>query len=148
MSLAPATRRLAEAMAVSAPRVTVAAMVVVPVSVPVAEHPEAVRTVDATVASAAAHIQAGSALGSPPAISRVNSAVWPASTVSAAGERAAVSGGVGGGGAGAVGLRDSDSEQPTSKQTANAGAWADKTRCTRSLQIDADEICIARGVAG
>ena len=46
------------------PRVTVAAMVVVPVPVPVAEHPAAVAVADATRVSAAAHVQAGSALGS------------------------------------------------------------------------------------
>ena len=93
MSLVSATRRLADAAAVSAPRVTVASMVVVPAPVPVAEHPEAVWAVDATVVSAEAHVQAGSALGSPPVISSVNSAVWPVWTVSAAGERKAVSGG-------------------------------------------------------
>ena len=93
MSLAPATRRVAEALALALPRVTVAAMVVVPVPVPVAEHPEAVRAADATVVSAEAHIQAGWALASPPVISRVNSAVWPVWTVSAAGERETVSGG-------------------------------------------------------
>ena len=42
---------------------------------------------------AEAHVQAGSALGSPPVISRVNWAVWPVWTVSAAGAREAVSGG-------------------------------------------------------
>ena len=114
------TRRLAEAVAVSVPRVTVAATVVVPVPVPVAEHPEAVRAADATVESAEAHVQAGSALASPPVISSVNSAVRPVSTVSEAGESEAVSGGGGGGGVGAVGLRVPDSEQPTSKQTASA----------------------------
>ena len=74
MSLAPATRRVAEALALVLPRVTVAAMVVVPGPVPVAEHPEAVWAADATVVSVEAHVQAGSALASPPAISRVNSA--------------------------------------------------------------------------
>ena len=68
---------------------TVASMVVVPLPVPVAEHPESVRATDATAASAEAHAQAGSALGT----SRVNSAVWPVWTVSAAGESDAVSGG-------------------------------------------------------
>ena len=87
------TRRLADAVAVSAPRVTVASTVVVPLPVPVAEHPEAVRSPDATVVSAEAHVQVGSELGSPPMISRVNSIVWPVTTVSAAGESAAVSGG-------------------------------------------------------
>ena len=71
----------------SVPRVTVAAMVVVPAPLPVAEHPEAVRAAEATVMSPEVHVQDGSALGSPPAISRVNSAVWPVWTVSAAGER-------------------------------------------------------------
>ena len=113
------TRRSAEAVAVSAPRVTVASMVVVPVPVPVAEHPEAVRAADATVVSAEAHVQAGSALGSPPAISRVNSAVWPVSTVSAAGERTAVSGGGGGGGGtGAVGPGVPDPAHPAKKKDA------------------------------
>ena len=78
---------------VALPRVTVAAMVVVSVPVPVAEHPEAVRAADATVVSPEAHVQAGSALGSPPLISRVNWAVWPVWMVSAAGAREAVSGG-------------------------------------------------------
>ena len=126
------TRRLADAVAVSAPRVTVAAMVVVPVPVPVAEHPEAVWVADATVVSAEAHVQAGSALASPPVISSVNSAVWPASTVSAAGESEAVSGGGGGGGVGAVGLRVPDSEQPTSKKMPSAINRDGKARCMRS----------------
>ena len=123
------TRRLAEAVAVSVACVTVAAMVVVPVPVPVAEHPEAVWAADATVVSAEAHDQAGSALGSPPVISRVNWAVWPVSMVSTAGAREAVSGG---GGVGTVGLPVPDSEQPTSKQTASAIIRSGKTRCMRS----------------
>ena len=104
-------------MAVAAPRVTVAAMVVVPLPVPVAEHPESVRAASATVVSAEAHVQTGSASGSPPVISMVKWTVWPVWistvnwtwTVSAAGARAAASGG---GGLGAVGLRVPDSEQP------------------------------------
>ena len=126
------TRRLAVALAVSAPRVTVAARVVVPVPVPVAEHPEAVWTADATVVSAEAHVQEGSALGSPPVISRVNSAVWPVCTVSAAGESEAASGGGGGGGVGAVGVRVPDSEQPTSKKMPSAINRDGKARCMRS----------------
>ena len=126
------TRRLADAVAVSAPRVTEASMVVAPVPVPVAEHPEAVWVADATVVSAEAHVQAGSALGSPPAISRVNSTVWPVSTVSAAGESEAVSGGGGGGGVGAVGLGVPDSEQPTSKKTPSATKRDGKAHCMRS----------------
>ena len=122
------TRRLADAVAVSAPRVTVTSMVVAPVPVPVAEHPEAVRATDATVVSVEVHVQAGSALGSPPAISRVNSTVWPVSTVSAAGESEAVSGG---GGVGAVGLGVPDSEQPTSKKTPSATKRDGKARCMR-----------------
>ncbi|MDE2784851.1 MAG: hypothetical protein OXK77_18015 [Gemmatimonadota bacterium] len=130
------TTRLADAVAVSAPRVTVAAMVVVPVPVPVAEHPEAVSADDATVVSAEAHVHAGSALGSPPVISRVNSTVWPVSTVSAAGEKEAASGGGGGGGVGAVGAGVPDSEQPAkSKRTAEAVARSGKTRCMRSLHV-------------
>ena len=123
------TRRLAEAVAVSAPRVTVAAMVVVPVPVPVAEHPEAVRAADATAASAEAHVQAGSESGSPPAISRVNPAVWPVSTVSAAGAKEAVSGGSG---VGVVGLVVPDSEQPTSRKMPGAINRDGKARCIHS----------------
>ncbi|MCY3704265.1 MAG: hypothetical protein OXH08_02005 [Gammaproteobacteria bacterium] len=126
------TTRLADAVAVSAPRVTVAAMVVLPVPAPVAEHPEAVSAADATVVSAEVHVHAGSALGSPPVISRANSTVWPVSTVSAAGENEAESGGGGGGGVGAVGAGDPDSEQPTSKKTPGAINRNGKTRCMRS----------------
>lgn len=57
------------------PRVTAAEMVVAPVPVPVAEHPNGVAAADAIRVSAAAHVQAGSALESPPVISRVNWAV-------------------------------------------------------------------------
>ncbi|WP_420615740.1 hypothetical protein [Candidatus Palauibacter sp.] len=117
------TRRLAEALALAVPRVTVAVMVVVPVPVPVAEHPEAVWAADATVVSAEAHVHAGSALASPPAISRVNSTVWPVSTVSAAGESEAVSGGGGGGGGGGVGAVGPGvpaSEQPQASRPASA----------------------------
>ena len=121
-------------MPVSAPRVTVASMVVVPLPVPVAEHPEAVRAADATLVSVEAHVQDGSALGSPPFILGVNSAVWTVSTVSAAGERTAVSGGIGGGGVGAVGLRVPDSEQPTSKKVPSAINRDGNARCMRSLR--------------
>ena len=128
------TRRLAEAVAVAVPRVTVAAMVVVPVPVPVAEHPAAVAVADATRVSAAAHVQAGSALGSPPVISRVNWALWPVSTVSATGAMEAASGRRGvGGGVGAVGPVP-DSEQLTSTKTAKTTARSGKIRCIRSPQ--------------
>lgn len=75
------------------PRVTVAAMVVAPVPVPVAEHPNEVTAADATRVSAETHVQAGCVFVSPPVISMVNWAVWPVRTVSPTGARAPTSGG-------------------------------------------------------
>ncbi|MDE0393216.1 MAG: hypothetical protein OYK82_00410 [Gammaproteobacteria bacterium] len=49
MSGGGVTLRLADAPAENPPRVTIASMVVVPLPIPLAEHPEAVASANATV---------------------------------------------------------------------------------------------------
>ncbi len=111
----------------SLPRVTVAAMVVA-TSVPTAEHPAAIAAADATIASAEEHVQAGSALESPPVIATVKSTVWLIWKVSAAGGTEAARGG---GGLGAIGPRVPASEQPASTITANTLLAVARFRCIR-----------------